>query len=94
MEYLKRVIAASEEARSPASKAKALGAAGSTSITVNVPSAGKTNGEATTMDDLLGGFEDELDIDREDFDDDEGARMAQEVNLLKQASEQQMDMAM
>ena len=46
------------------------------------------------MDDLLGAYEDELDIDRDDFDDDEGAKMAQEVNLLKQASEQQMDMAM
>lgn len=44
-----------------------------------MPSAGgsnEENKEATTMDDLLGAYEDELDIDRDDFDDDEGAKMA------------------
>ena len=41
------------------------------------------------MDELLGAYEDELDIDRpDDMDEDVGAKMAQEVNLLKQASEQ------
>ena len=55
MDYLKRVIAASEEAKSPASKAAATGG-GSTSLTVNVPNVGrpseenKETGAATTMD--------------------------------------------
>ena len=48
----------------------------------------------TTMDELLGAYEDELDIDTTDLDGISGAKMAQEVNLLKQASEQQMDVAM
>lgn len=46
------------------------------------------------MDDLLGAYENELDIDTGDFDDMAASKMAQEVNLLKQASEQQMDVAM
>ena len=51
--------------------------------------------EATqTMDDLLGAYENELEIDTEDFDGMAASKMAQEVNLLKQASEQQMDVAM
>ena len=45
------------------------------------------------MDELLGAYENELDIDT-DFDDMAASKMAQEVNLLKQASEQQMDVAM
>ena len=50
-------------------------------------------GSAQTMDELLGAYENELDIDT-DVDGVAGAKMAQEVNLLKQASEQQMDMAL
>lgn len=38
------------------------------------------------MDELLGAYENELDIDT-DVDGVAGAKMAQEVNLLKQASE-------
>ena len=46
------------------------------------------------MDELLGAYENELEIDTDDFDDMAASKMAQEVNLLKQASEQQMDVAM
>ena len=46
------------------------------------------------MDDLLGAYENELDIDTGDLDEMAASKMAQEVNLLKQASEQQMDVAM
>ena len=51
------------------------------------------------MDDLLAGFEGELGIDAEtdggdDFDATQGAAIAAEVNLLKRASESQMEVAM
>ena len=49
------------------------------------------------MDDLLAGYEDELGIDSAQADKMESetsATIAQEVNLLKQASESQMEVAM
>ena len=73
---------------------------GVTSLSVTVPNANAAAGEenkemnqSTTMDELLGAYEDELEIDT-DFDDMAASKMAQEVNLLKQVSEQQMDVAM
>lgn len=73
---------------------------GVTSLSVTVPNANAAAGEedkemneSQTMDELLGAYENELDIDT-DFDDMAASKMAQEVNLLKQASEQQMDVAM
>ena len=47
------------------------------------------------MDDLLSGYEDQFDIKGViDFDKTKGATIAAEVNMLKQASEQQLDIAM
>ena len=73
------------------------------SLSVNVPNAAAAEeskfGATTTMDDLLSGFEGELGIDAEtdggdDFDATQGAAIAAEVNLLKRASESQMEVAM
>ena len=49
------------------------------------------------MDELLSGFEDDLGIDSaasNDFGDDSGAAIAQEVNMLKQASSMQLELAL
>ena len=47
------------------------------------------------MNDLLAGYEDQFKIKNViDFDNAKGATIAAEVNMLKQASEQQMDLAM
>ena len=48
------------------------------------------------MDELLNAYEDDLGIDQTtaDIDDESLGRMAQDVNLLKQVSEQQMDLAL
>lgn len=49
------------------------------------------------MNDLLAGYEEDLGITEEespDFDEDAGATIAHEVNLLKQVSEQQMEFAL
>ena len=48
------------------------------------------------MDELLNAYEDDLGIDQttNDIDDESLGRMAQDVNLLKQVSEQQMDLAL
>ena len=52
------------------------------------------------MNDLLAAYEDDLGITEEnqqtqsDFNDQSGATIAHEVNLLKQVSEQQMEVAL
>ena len=45
-----------------------------------------------SMDELLKGYESQFNIS--DFDASTGATIASEVNMLKQASQQQMDLAM
>ena len=50
-----------------------------------------------TMDELLAGFEDDLGIDapaNDDYDDDAAQKITAEINLLKQASESQMEVAL
>ena len=47
------------------------------------------------MDDLLAGYEDQFKITNSiDFDNTKGTTIAAEVNMLKQASAQQLDLAM
>ena len=92
MEYLKRVIAASKasDVDQIMDDEQAAATGGQTSITVNVPGAGGAMEESkdATMDDLLAGYEEDLGIEHSnDIDGESSAAIAQEVNLLKQASE-------
>ena len=51
--------------------------------------------KAKTLDELLGAYEEDLSIpNAEDLDAAVSAKMAQEINLLKQASSQQFDIAL
>ena len=88
-----------DDADMPAAKSSK----GVASLTVSIPGMSAAAGEErkdgegkSTMDDLLSGFEDELGIENagEDFGEDSAAAISQEVNLLKQASSVQLELAM
>ena len=84
VDYLKKVIAKSEEAQPETQKV---------SLRVEVPTipeAEETKKDTSnmTMDELLANYEQDLGIEQgQDFEENSGAQIASEVNLLKQASE-------
>ena len=58
-----------------------------------------TNKDNMNMNDLLASYEEDLGIEEDDaamtdYNNDAGATIAQEVNLLKQVSEQQLEVAL
>ena len=89
MDYLKKVIAHSRADDVDNQMLQPTGNTPVQNITVNVPGSGEERKDGSnTMDDLLAGFEDDLGIDMSmDIGGEESAAIAQEVNLLKQASE-------
>ena len=85
-EYLQKVIAASHEGQEE-TKENITAAASSLKPRVQK--------ENPTMDELLAGYEEDFGLDdHPDFDSDKGATIASEVNLLKQVSEQHMNLAL
>ena len=88
MEYLKKVVAASKDSM-PEEEKKTEGQSHSIAVTIPSAQAAGADGDPkeANMDDLLAGYEDELGIENDTMQADTSASIAQEVNLLKQASE-------
>ena len=87
MEYLKRVVQASKNSQAIEEEKKQEQAQHSIAVTVPSINQQSSEGREQTMDDLLSGYEDELGIEAAEMEEDTSATIAQEVNLLKQASE-------